>query len=145
MAEEAFAVPAYRTKLPPSLSAEAARLSEVLPHLVVEARHVAAQLQLGIHGRRRPGPGEEFWEFRPFIAGESAQRVDWRRSARDDKLFVREREWESASAHWLWLDLSPSMHFASKIAVRPKRDRASFTLANVWGLSGARLRLLPAR
>lgn len=123
-AEEVRIAPAFGTRLPLALTSEAARLSEVLPHLVVEARNVAAQLQLGIHGRRRAGPGEEFWEFRPFVAGESTSRIDWRRSARDDRLYVREREWESASVHWLWIDFSASMHFASRLAERPKRDRA---------------------
>lgn len=123
-AEDARTVLPYDRKLPATLTSEAARLSEVLPHLVVEARNVAAQLQLGIHGRRRPGPGEEFWEFRAFTPGESTSRIDWRRSARDDRLFVREREWESASSHWLWMDLSPSMNFVSRLAERPKRDRA---------------------
>ena len=95
MADTIRTLPAYQAKLPKALTGEAARLSEVLPHLVVEARNVATQLQLGIHGRRRPGPGEEFWEFRPFSAGESVSRIDWRRSARDDRLYVREREWQS--------------------------------------------------
>ena len=59
----------------------------------------------GVHGRRRAGVGETFWQFRPFSAGEAAQRIDWRRSARDDRLFVREREWEAAHTVWLWMDL----------------------------------------
>lgn len=145
MADEARAVPAYRGRLPNAISGEASRLSEMLPHLVVEARNVASQLQLGIHGRRRAGPGEEFWEFRPFVTGESASRVDWRRSARDDRLFVREREWESASVHWLWFDLSPSMHFASTLAGKPKRDRAlvlGLALAELLVHAGERVGLL---
>jgi uncharacterized protein (DUF58 family) len=143
-AEDARKVTAYERRLPAALTGEAARLSEVLPHLVVEARNVAAQLQLGIHGRRRPGPGEEFWEFRPFVAGESTSRIDWRRSARDDRLFVREREWESASTHWLWADLSPSMHFVSRLAEKPKRDRAvliTLALADLLVHAGERVGL----
>lgn len=142
--DEARAVPAFGARLPLALTSEAARLSEVLPHLVVEARNVAAQMQLGIHGRRRAGPGEEFWEFRPFVAGESTSRIDWRRSARDDRLYVREREWESASAHWLWLDFSASMHFASRLAERPKRDRAvliGLALADLLVHAGERVGL----
>jgi uncharacterized protein (DUF58 family) len=141
----ARAIPAFASKLPLQLTSEAARLGAVLPHLVVEARNVAVQLQLGIHGRRRPGPGEEFWEFRQFMPGESAHRVDWRRSARDDRLYVREREWESASVHWLWVDLSPSMHFSSSLAMRPKRDRAlviALALADLLVHAGERVGLL---
>lgn len=142
--EEAHSVPPFAGKVPLSLASEAAQLAEVLPHLVVEARNVAAQLQLGIHGRRRPGPGEEFWEFRPFMAGESTSRIDWRRSARDDRLYVREREWESASAHWLWIDLSASMHFGSRLAGRAKRDRAvliGLALADLLVHAGERVGL----
>ncbi len=62
---------------------DALTLSKRMPRLVLEARRVAATLSHGIHGRRRAGPGESFWQFRPFVTGESAQRVDWRRSARD--------------------------------------------------------------
>ncbi len=107
------------------LLAEAAGLSQVLAHLSLEARQIAAQVALGIHGRRRPGSGEEFWEFRPFRSGESAARIDWRRSARDNRLYVREREWESASTHWLSLDLSPSMRFCSAAARAAKLHRGA--------------------
>lgn len=142
--DDAHSVPSFAGKVPLALAGEAAQLAEVLPHLVVEARNVAAQLQLGIHGRRRPGPGEEFWEFRPFVAGESTSRIDWRRSARDDRLYVREREWESASAHWLWIDLSASMHYRSKLAERAKRDRAvliGLALADLLVHAGERVGL----
>ncbi len=47
-----------------------------------------------------PDSGENFWQYRRFVSGEAAARVDWRRSARDDHLYVREHEWE-ACAHGL--------------------------------------------
>ncbi len=78
----------------------------------------------GVHGRRRAGVGETFWQFRPFTFGEPAQRIDWRRSARDDRLYVREREWEAAHTIFLWMDLSPSMAFISSLARQSKADRA---------------------
>ncbi len=99
-------------------------LADRLPRLVLEARRVAATLSHGIHGRRRAGPGESFWQFRPFVAGEPAHRIDWRRSARDDRLYVREREWEASQAIWLWLDRSASMGYASNLAGAPKVERA---------------------
>ncbi|MFO7308010.1 MAG: DUF58 domain-containing protein, partial [Pseudomonadota bacterium] len=99
-------------------------LSARLPHLMLEARRVAASVSHGIHGRRRAGPGESFWQFRPFMSGESASRVDWRRSARDGRLYVREREWEAAHSIYLWVDRSASMGFVSSLAAQSKVERA---------------------
>lgn len=110
--------------------AEAADLAGRLPALQVEARQVANGLIQGVHGRRRPGPGETFWQFRPYQPGDPAQRVDWRQSARGARLFVREREWEAAQAVWLWCDRSPSMAFRSTDLVPRKLERAAvLTLA----------------
>ncbi len=99
-------------------------LARRLPAVVVAAREIAASILHGVHGRRRAGTGETFWQFRPFSSGEAASRIDWRRSARDDRLYVREREWEAAHTLWLWIDLSPSMGFVSDLALQPKVDRA---------------------
>src|SRR5918995_3526330 len=99
-------------------------LAQRLPRLVLEARRAAATLTHGIHGRRRAGIGETFWQFRPFVTGEAAQRVDWRRSARDDRLYVREREWEAAQNVWLWIDRSASMGYVSSLAQASKVERA---------------------
>ena len=59
-------------------------LAETMPRLILEARRVAATVIHGLHGRRRAGPGENFWQYRRFMSGEPAANVDWRRSARDD-------------------------------------------------------------
>ncbi len=120
--------------LGPSHQQGALSLARRLPALVVAAKEIASGVMHGVHGRRRAGVGESFWQFRPFVAGESAARVDWRRSARDDKLFVREREWESAHTVWVWIDRSASMAFESRLAMQPKLDRAV-----VLGLAAADL------
>src|SRR5580658_2554037 len=90
-------------------------LAGTMPRLILEARRVAATVIHGLHGRRRAGPGENFWQYRRFISGEPASRVDWRRSARDDHLYVRELEWEAAHTVWIWPDRSSSMYFASPL------------------------------
>ncbi len=105
------------------LSHEASVLAAAMPRLVLEARRIAASVQHGVHGRRRSGSGENFWQYRRFTDGEPAARVDWRRSARDDHLYVREREWEAAHTVWIWPDLSASMDYASP-KLEPKRHRA---------------------
>ena len=111
--------------LPPSIRRDASTLSARLPSLVIAARRVAQTVRHGVHGRRRAGSGETFWQFRPFISGEPSSRVDWRRSAREERAFVREREWEAAHTVWIWFDRSPSMQFASTLAPAPKVDRAA--------------------
>ena len=120
-------------------------LAERLPRIVLEARRVAATLAHGLHGRRRAGPGESFWQFRPFVAGEAAQRIDWRRSGRDDRLYVREREWEAAQNVWLWIDRSASMGYASSLAQASKVERAlvlGLALSEAFVDAGERVGLL---
>jgi len=122
-------------------------LAARLPRMVLEARRVAATLAHGIHGRRRAGPGETFWQFRPFSAGEPAARIDWRRSARDDRLYVREREWEAAHSVHLWIDRSASMAYSSELAMAPKLDRAivlGLALAEGFVEAGERVGLMGA-
>src|ERR1700744_3645017 len=98
-------------------------LARRLPDLIVAAKEVAASVMHGVHGRRRAGIGETFWQFRPFVHGESTNQIDWRRSARDDRVYVREREWEAAHTIWGWMDRSISMAYGSSLAMQPKLDR----------------------
>jgi uncharacterized protein (DUF58 family) len=120
----------------------AVRLVATMPRLVLEARRAAASVYHGLHGRRRAGPGENFWQYRRFVDGEPASRVDWRRSARDDHLYVREREWEAAHTIWIWPDRSPSMVFASPLVWETKLDRAlllTFALGELLVRGGERV------
>jgi len=96
-----------------------------LPPLLAEARMLAATVMLGEHGRRRAGVGSEFWQYRPVHSGDEARRIDWRRSARSDAQFVREREWQAAQSVMIWADAGQSMQFASGKALPRKADRAA--------------------
>jgi len=121
---------------------ESATLAAAMPRLILEARRVAATVIHGLHGRRRAGPGENFWQYRRFVSGEPASRVDWRRSARCDHLYVREQEWEAAHTVWIWPDRSPSMVFASPLVRDTKLYRAlvvALALAEVLVEGGERV------
>jgi len=121
---------------------DARALAAAMPRLMLEARRIAATVIHGLHGRRRAGSGENFWQYRRFLSGEPARRVDWRRSARDEHLYVREREWEAAHTVWIWPDRSPSMDFASSLAQENKRDRAlvlTLALAEILVEGGERV------
>lgn len=129
----------------PQILRESRTVAASLPDLLVEARRIAVTVAAGWHGRRQPGPGETFWQFRPFVPGESSNRIDWRRSARDDHLYIRELEWEAAHTVWMWADLSPSMAFHSDLAPVSKRDRALtllLALSELLASSGERIGLL---
>lgn len=121
---------------------EARLLSSRLPDLLVAARRIATNVMMGVHGRRRSGPGETFWQFRSYVAGEPAKRIDWRRSARDHHLYVREREWEAAQTIWIWPDLTPSMAFRSHLSETLKLDRGvvlALALADMLARGGERI------
>jgi uncharacterized protein (DUF58 family) len=127
-----------------SIMASALDLSYAMPPLMLEARRVAASFAHGLHGRRRQGLGENFWQFRAFRPGEPAHTIDWRRSARDDTLYVREREWETAHKIWLWVDRSASMPFRSSYALLSKMERAlvlTLALADILVERGERVGL----
>ncbi len=113
---------------PPHLNADlrarAEALGQTLPPLLAEAEMLAATVMLGEHGRRRAGLGDEFWQYRPAHQGDSARMIDWRRSARSDAHFVREREWQAAQSVTIWVDPAKSMTFTGDKGRAPKADRA---------------------
>ncbi len=127
------------------LEGEAHVLADRLPDLLLESLKVANTVAHGIHGRRRAGTGETFWQFRQFQGGDPATVIDWRRSASSDTLYVREREWEASHTFWLWPDVSPSMSFRSHLAPVEKRDRAlvlTLAVAEMLVRAGERVALL---
>jgi uncharacterized protein (DUF58 family) len=104
-----------------------------LPPLLVAAERVAATVAQGVHGRRRVGQGDSFWQFRRFVQGDPIARVDWRQSAKSgrpvpDGWFIRETEWEAAQTVCLWRDASSSMRWRSRGATVEKRERAGLLL-----------------
>ena len=99
-----------------------------LPPLLVAAERVAATVAQGVHGRRRVGVGDTFWQYRPFVQGDAASRIDWRRSGRSDRVYVRDMEWEAAQTVCLWRDASPSMAWRSVAALPAKRERAELLM-----------------
>jgi uncharacterized protein (DUF58 family) len=107
-----------------ALQHQSEHLATLLPPLLLEAERVASAVQQGIHGRRRAGSGESFWQFRRYTPGDAAARIDWRQSARTDKLFIREREWEAAQSVYLWADNSGSMRYSSAKNLPTKSERA---------------------
>lgn len=109
-------------------SRRAETLAARLPPLLVEASRVAATVAAGAHGRRRVGQGDAFWQFRPFMAGDAVSRIDWRQTAKSDRAYIRETEWEAAQTIGLWRDGTPSMGWSSSTRHPTKRARADLLL-----------------
>jgi uncharacterized protein (DUF58 family) len=115
-------------------------LSAGLPPLMVEADHLAASVSLGVHGRRRAGMGESFWQFRRYASPDSSSAIDWRQSAKSQHIFVREREWEAAQTVWFWRDASANMAFKSgAVSKRARADLLALALASLLVRGGERV------
>jgi len=116
------------------------------PALMIEAERIAHTVAAGLHGRRRAGPGETFWQHRAYGFGDPVNAIDWRQSARAaDRLYVRQNEWEAAAAVWIWRDPSRSLDYASTQATPTKRRRADIlatALSILLSHAGERIGLL---
>ena len=109
----------------PLLRSRAEALAGPLPALLAGAQHLAQSVLLGEHGRRRPGQGDEFWQYRAVIPGDEARMIDWRRSGRSDEQFLRQKEWQAAQSVMLWVDQSQAMTFSSDPNLPQKAQRAA--------------------
>ena len=108
---------------------QAEALASRLPSLQVQAARVASTVLQGLHGQRRRGHGETFWQFRRYQPFDEARRIDWRRSARGSRLYVRETEWDAAQSVWIWCDGSPSMQYRSSRTLQQPGERAAMLAA----------------
>ncbi len=127
---------------------QAEHLASTLPPLLAEADRVAHTIIQGMHGRRKTGVGEAFWQFRHYQPGDMSNRIDWRKSARSDTLLIRENEWEAANTVWIWCDRSASMDFQSSLSPTSKSDRSillSLALAVLLVRGGERIGILGSR
>jgi uncharacterized protein (DUF58 family) len=117
-----------------TLFGQAMAAASTLPALLVAADRVALTVIQGVHGRRRVGQGDSFWQFRRYQPGDATSRIDWRQSAKSRAVFVRETEWEAAASVWLWRDASPSMRWSSRDDYPEKAERAELALLALGGL-----------
>ncbi len=125
---------------------DAEEAAALFPALLIEAERIAQTVAAGLHGRRRAGPGETFWQHRPYAFGDPVSTIDWRQSARvADRLYIRQNEWEAAAAVYLWRDPSRSLDYASQKSTPAKRRRADIlavALSILLSQAGERIGLL---
>lgn len=127
------------------LREQAEALVAPVPPLLLAAMRVASTVAQGLHGRRRIGMGEAFWQFRRFETGDTVATIDWRQSGKSQHLYVRENEWEAAQTIYLWRDTSASMAYRSDEGLPEKRyaaDLLVMALGVLLAKSGERVSLL---
>lgn len=128
-----------------ALRLKARTLASNYPTLLAEAERVAAIMASGLHGRRKAGQGETFWQYRPYDSSDAANRIDWRRSARGDSLFVRDNEWEAAHTIYFWQDKDAGMDWASHKNLPLKSESAavlSLAISHLLMQAGERCAIL---
>lgn len=128
-----------------ALRRDAEAASGALPPLLIAARRLVSTLAIGVHGRRRAGVGEAFWQYRAAEPGDSLARIDWRRSARSDRFYIREMEWEAAESVLFWCDHARAMDFRSDRSRYSKAERArllTLTLSVLLNRGGERFGLI---
>jgi MoxR-like ATPase len=122
---------------PQTLRSRSEAVAATLPALMADAQHLAATVLLGVHGRKRAGTGDEFWQYRPAQAGDGYRQVDWRRSARSDGHFIRQTEWQAAQSVMIGVDDGASMTFTGH-RNRPSKLRRAQTLAMALAILAVR-------
>lgn len=108
----------------PDVKLEAEKLAETLPALILAAEHLANAYDLGVHGRRRTGTGEDFWQFKQYGPDDATSSIDWRQSAKREHLYIRQKEQETSESVWIWIDKSATMDYSSNANIETKLIRS---------------------
>jgi len=127
------------------LRGAADRLADAYPPLLIQSQRIANAIVQGAHGRRRSGPGADFWQYRQYSPGDSISRIDWRKSARAGKTLIRETEWAATNTLFIWASQAAGMDFKSDLSQVSKRDRAAIlalTVATLAIRAGERVSLI---
>lgn len=124
---------------------KAERLAQTLPPLILAAENLVNAFDMGVHGRRRAGTGEDFWQFKQYGPDDPTTSIDWRQSAKREHIYIRQKEQETAETVWIWRDTSQTMDYGSDSAEQSKLDRAtllSLALALSLSKSGEKFGLI---
>jgi len=87
----------------------------------------------GMHHSARGGEGVEFHSYQAYTEGEDARRIDWRRWAQSDRLFVRKFEKTEKLGWSILIDRSPSLAFSDKASQAKLFAGVLCYLAKLWG------------
>lgn len=116
-----------------------------LPALMVVAEKAAMSLYSGDHAQRRSGSGEKFWQFREYDPADRPQDIDWRQSAKGDRVFIRQKERQTAQNILFWAQQDRGMTLKSARVAHSKMESAvviSLGLGIMMARAGERVGLM---
>lgn len=87
----------------------AAKLLQDVPLITNLANNLAKQFIDGLHISKQKGNGEDFWQYKAFENGQNAKLIDWRQSAKTDRLSIKEREEKTARRFQIYADMRAPM------------------------------------
>lgn len=106
----------------------ARELAAAYGRVMVQAERLAHSLMMGFHGRKQAGTGEEFWQFRPYVEGDTTRKIDWRESAKREKMYMRDNEWEAAQRILFHYTPHARLDYSSDKNTPTKKQRAELIL-----------------
>ena len=124
---------------------KAEKESSELPALQAAAEKAATSVLAGVHAQRKPGMGEKFWQFREYDPADRPQDIDWRMSARTDRVYVREKEWQTTQSALFWIQHNKAMLFRSNKNIMRKLENGivlALGMANLLTMGHEKIGLL---
>lgn len=118
------------------------RVIRQLSRLYLNTGPLALQQPSGGRSSRHRRPASDFREHRQYTPGDDVRYVDWKASARQEHVFIKQGDTHKAAVIAVLLDCSASMTWG-----RPAKSGAALKLANALGYMalahGDRLVVLP--
>ena len=93
------------------LRQQSEEISAQVEKLVLKAERIADQVVHGAHARKKSGSGEAFWQFREYTQDDDVRHIDWRQSAKTDRIFIKQKEEEKAQKALFWSCGAESMRY----------------------------------
>tara|TARA_E500000178_G_scaffold355484_1_gene428294 strand:+ start:3887 stop:4720 length:834 start_codon:yes stop_codon:yes gene_type:complete len=87
-------------------------ISSKLPDIKFAISH-SNSLNIGEVKIMKKGTGDEFFEYKDYLTGDPLKNIDWKKSAKIQKLLIKNKEHESSRNIWFWIDNSISMKYGN--------------------------------
>lgn len=100
-----------------------------LQHLELRSRAISDTLLPGRHRHPRAGLSVEFSQHREYSPGDDLRHVDWKATARADRVLIRRFQDETSLVAWLLVDGTASMQVGDHDSATSKFDVAAVVSA----------------